>query len=161
MKKKAMAGGAVGLVLLGAYFLGNLFNGWGGFGTGKGDGTGKGTSDPSKIINSTEEPDTQPVSKVNPPGVELGKVVVVLIDGEEYKVLKSPNADSYDPKDYRPATLDYIVKMAKDVEGDAGIKVRIGMRSTSTPKSERELQKALTEAGLKPREILVKDETIP
>lgn len=160
MKNKAMAGGAVGLVLLGAYFLGNLFDGLG-FGTGSGTGTGEGPSDPSKVVNSTEEPETHPVSKVNPPGVELGKVVVVLIDGDEYKVLKSPEADSYDPSDYRPVSLDRIVEMAQEVEGDAGIKVRVGMRPTSTPKSERELRQALDKAGIKPREILELDKTIP
>lgn len=148
------------MILLGAFFLGNLFDGLG-FGTGSGTGTGEGKSDPSKIVSSTEEPETQPVSKVNPPGVELGKVVVVLIDGDQYKVLKSPEADSFDPGDYRPVSLERIAELAKEVEGDAGIKVRVGMRPTSTPKSERQLRKALADAGLKPREILELDKTIP
>ena len=133
MKRKTMMGGAVGLVLLGAYFLGNLFTGGFGLGPGRGDGTGGKDSDSSKIVNSAKKPEADPVNKVEPPGVELGKVVDVLIDGEQYKVLKSPDAYSYNVDNYRPVSLDRIVKMAKTVEGDSGIKVRIGMRENSTP----------------------------
>ena len=42
MKNKAITGGFIGLVLLGAYFLSDLFNGFG-LGPGGGPGTGTGT----------------------------------------------------------------------------------------------------------------------
>ena len=160
MKHKAMAGGAVGLVLLGAYFLGGLFDGFG-LGKGSGLGTGGESGDPSKIVNSTEVPENEPVNTDVPPGVDPGKVVVILIDGENYKVLKSPEANSYDAANYRPASLDQIVKMAQDAEGDAGIKVRVGMRANSTHKSETELRQALLDARLPATAIYELDDTIP
>jgi hypothetical protein len=151
MRNKALAGGAIGLVLVGAYYLGNLFNGFGlGPGGGPGSGTGNGDGD-SETVNSAEEPDldnTKPVSKAEPPGVELGKIVMVLIDGEEYKVLRSPEADVLEAANYRPATLEQIVQMAKDVEGVQGLKVRIAMRPNSTADAEDRLHNALREAGL-------------
>lgn len=159
-KHKAMAGGAAGLVLLGAYFLGGLFDGFG-LGQGAGLGGGGESADPSKIVTSSEEPDTEPVSQVAPPGVDPGKVVVVLIDGNEYKVLKSPDADSHDAGNYRPASLDRIVKMAKEAEGEAGIKVRVGMRPNSTHRSETELRQALLDAGLPSTAIYELEHTIP
>ena len=161
MKRKAMTGGAVGLVLLGAYYLGNLFTGGFGLGPGQGGGKGGGETDRSKIVNSTKAPETSPVSKSEPPGVELGKVVTVLIDGDEYKVLKSPRDSSYDVDNYRTVSLDRIVRMAKIVEGDSGIKVRIGMRENSTPKAEQELRDALLNAGLPPTALYEVKDTIP
>ncbi len=155
MKRKAMMGGAVGLVLLGAYYLGNLFTG--GFGLGEGDGKGGKDGDSSKVVNSTKNPEAPPPNQT----VELGKVVVVLIDGDQYKVLKSPDASSYDVDNYRTVSLDRIVKMAKTVEGDSGIKVRIGMRDNSTPKAEHELRDALLNAGLPPTALYEVQDTIP
>ncbi len=161
MKNKTIAGGAIGLVLLGAYFLSNLFNGFGlGPGSGTGSGDGKST-DPSQIVSSTENPETRPVSKLDLPGVELGKIVTVLIDGDNYKVLRAPDADFYDVANYRPATLKQIVNMAKSVEGSEGLKVRIGMRSTSTSRAETGLRNALLEAGLPRTAIREREETIP
>jgi len=159
-RNKAFAGGAVGLIAVGLMYLGNLFNGLG-FGTGSGPGGTGEKTDPSKIVSSATEPETRPVSKITPPGVELGKVVVVLIDGEQYKVLKSPEVDSFDAANYRPADLERIVKMAQAVEGDAGIKVRVGMRANSTPKSETDLREALLNADLPTTAILELDDTIP
>ena len=161
MKRKAMMGGAVGLVLLGAYFLSNLFTGGFGWGPGQGDGTGGKNKEPSDIVNSTKTPETSPINKVEPPGVELGKVVVVLIDGDQYKVLNSPEAGTYDVDNYRRVSLDRIVKMAKVVEGDSGIKVRIGMRDNSTPRAERELRDALLNAGLPATALYEVKDTIP
>lgn len=160
MKGKAMAGGAVGLVLLGAYFLSNLFNGFG-LGPGSGLGTGGQNTDPSQVLNTTEDAETEPVSKVEPPGVELGKMVIVLIDGEDYKVLRKPDADFYDVRNYRPASLERIVEMAKSVEGVDGIKVRIGMRENSTDQAETELRNALLEAGLPRSSFYELNKTIP
>ncbi len=160
MKGKAMAGGAVGLVLLAAYFLSNLFNGFG-LGPGQGVGTGDGESEPPPVANTTEEPETSPVSKIAPPGVELGKMVVVLVDGDSYKVLKSPDANYYDVDNYRPASLDRIVKMAKEAQGSDGVKVRIGTRSNATADAESRLQNALLEAGLSRIEFREFDEPIP
>jgi len=149
-RNKAFAGGAVGLIAVGLMYLGNLFNGLG-FGTGSGPGGTGEKTDPSKIVSSATEPETRPVSKV----------VVVLIDGEQYKVLKSPEVDSFDAANYRPADLERIVKMAQAVEGDAGIKVRVGMRANSTPKSETDLREALLNADLPTTAILELDDTIP
>ncbi len=165
MKNKALTGGFIGALLLGAYFLSDLFNGFG-LGPGSGTGTGTGTgenSDPSKVINSTEEPDpdTVPVSKAEPGGVERSRMVMVLIDGEEYKVLKSPEANIYDPANYRPATLEQIADMAKKVEGVQGLKVRIAMRETSTPQAEANLKNTLLEAGLPRTAFRELEETIP
>lgn len=162
MRNKALTGGAIGLVLLGAYFLSSLFNGFG-LGPGSGTGTGTGTDDDNEVVTSSQRPedDTQPVSKAEPPGVELGKMVVVLIDGEDYKVLRSPDAGIYDADNYRPATLEQITEMAKEVEGVEGLKVRIGMRDTSTPQAEIELRKALLNAGLPQTAFRELDETIP
>jgi hypothetical protein len=160
MKNKAMTGGAIGLVLLGAYFLSNLFNGFG-LGPGSGVGTGGKNTDPSKVVNSTKTIETDPVSKVEPPGVELGKVLIVLIDGEDYKVLKAPDANFYDVANYRPASLQRIVDMAKSVEGHEGLKVRIGMRENSTANAEANLRNALLEAGLPRTAIREREETIP
>ena len=147
MKNKAMAGGAVGLVLLAAYFLSNLFNGFG-LGPGSGDGTGNGEGDPSEVISSSEEPETEPVSTIGPPGVDVGKMVVVLIDGDKYKVLKSPESDYYEADNYRPVSLEQIVAMAKSVEGSDGLKVRIGVRDNATADAENGLKNALLDAGL-------------
>jgi hypothetical protein len=148
MKNKAMAGGAVGLVLLGAFFLSNLFNGFG-LGPGSGLGTGgNGETDPSRVVNSTEQPETEPVSRVEPPGVDVGKILVVLIDKDQYKVLKSPDADPYDAANYRPVSLERIVEMAKTVEGSEGLKVRFGMRNNATADAEANLRNALLDAGL-------------
>jgi hypothetical protein len=165
MRNKLFTGGAIGLVLVGAYYLGSLFNGFGlGPGSGPGEGPGNGeSSDPSQVVTSTEEPEpeTQPVSKAEPSGVELGRMVVVLIDGQEYKVLKAPDANIYDAANYRPATLEQIVQMAKDVEGVQGLRVRIGMRANSTAKAEADLQNALIAGGLSTTAFRELDETIP
>ena len=83
-----VVGGGVGLVLLGAYFLGNLFNGGWGVGPGSNDGTGQDggkNADPDRVINSTEQPDdgTTPTSAPNSSGiagVNLGKVVPVVFE---------------------------------------------------------------------------------
>jgi hypothetical protein len=160
MKNKAMTGGAVGLVLLAAFFLSNLFNGFG-LGPGSGPGTGVNNADPSQVVISTKTPDTKPVSKLDPPGVELGKVLIVLIDGSDYKILKAPDANFYDVANYRPITLESIVELAKSVEGSEGVKVRIGMRASSTAKAEADLNNALLDAGLPKTTIREREETIP
>lgn len=152
VKNKALAGGAVGLVLVGAYYLSGLFNGFGlGPGGGGGTGTGTGNDNATKTANSTEEPDkdnTNPVSLPEPGGAELGKIVYVLIDGEQYKVLKAPDAEILVPSNYRPARLEEIVQLAKEAEGVQGLKVYIAMRATSTAQAEATLQTALVQSGL-------------
>jgi hypothetical protein len=160
-KHKAMAGGAVGLVLLGAYFLGGLFDG---FGLGKGEGLGGGgdSGEPSKVINSTEEPETDPVSTVVPPGVNSGKVVVVLIDGDEYKVLKSPRSQFATTRAIiGPPHWTRSSRWPKTRKATAGIKVRVGMRVQFHPKSESRLARpSWTRAFPPPRSYEI-DDTIP
>jgi hypothetical protein len=118
MRNKALAGGAVGLVLVGAYYLSSLFNGFGLGPGGGGSGTGAGNDN-------------------------------------------APAADINNVANYRSATLDQIVQMAKDVEGEQGLKVRIAMRDTSTAQAEADLQNALIEGGLSRTAFRELEDTIP
>jgi hypothetical protein len=162
--------GLGGIILLAAFYLGSLFNGFGlgpGGGDGDGDGEGTGTNESAPDEPQRAMPDAPPVpdetEQPEDDGLPGGEMTVVnlLIDGEEFKLLREPDARWIDPKNYRPIELDRVVALAKDVPGDLGVKVRVAMRGNAQPEAEEQLKTALAEAGLDPTAIDWRDVTVP
>jgi hypothetical protein len=166
---KGWAAGIGGLVVIvGAFLLGNWFNG---FGLGPGNGPGSGGSGPddshdgTQTVATTEpledEPKRQRPDAEDEAGAGGVKVVNVLIDGDQYKLLRSPDVKWIDRANYRPAKLDEIVRQAGKVPGDLGVKVRVAMRGNAQPQAEERLKSALLDAGLDPTAVDWRDVTVP
>lgn len=141
---KAVVGGA-GVLVLAAIYLG-----FKGFGLGPGDGAGDGSG----------EKNTNP-SETNVAVENVGDVVVVLIDGGNYGMLKSPKSNPVDKDNYEATSLDKIVDTAKKVEGDSGVKVRIHRRGNAKASAENNLTNALIESGVDRTSMYVNEDTVP
>ena len=78
------------------------------------------------------------------------EVLHVLIDGWQYSVREKIHGRL----EYRPASLDQIVKLAEKMKGDEdGIRVRISRRGTSRATAEMALQDRLSTAGVSQESI--------
>jgi hypothetical protein len=160
-----MAVGIGGVLVVGAMFLGGLFKGIGFGPGGSGDGDGEGDGKPGTHAEAPDKPAVQ-VPQPKPTetaatGTGLGDVVNVLIDGDQYKILRSSDAPWYDKANYEPATLERVVELAGQVEGDSGVKIRIAMRGNADSQAEERLERALLDAGLDPTAVNWRDQTVP
>ena len=148
-------GGIAGAVI--SQWLPNL--GGTGFGIGS-PGTSKENSQtdehPKTASSNPAEPEEYPGAKPLVP--DSPDVLHVLIDGWQYSVREKVHGRL----EYRPASLDQIVKLAEKMKGDEdGIRVRISRRGTSRATAEMALQDRLQAAGLSEESIRQEEGFVP
>jgi hypothetical protein len=155
MRKRLLAVAAVGLLIAGAW-LGNLFRGFGlgGSGSGMGDGDAP-IGDVQVSLGGAESAPAEEPPTAAPATAEgapvSDEVLTVLVDGDEYATQSGDDATAR----FEPATLESIVKLAKERKGDAhGIRVRLRFKRNSQSGTTSELYTALQEAGI-PREQVI------
>jgi hypothetical protein len=148
MRKRLIAVAAVVLVALGAW-LGNLFKGFG-LG-GPGSGTGEGTS--VNLVAPTEAPPEQPPE---PEETEVEQqstgVLTVVVESDQFRVQSGADTAAT----FAPATLDEIVRRAKEAKGDEhGVRVRLRFHQNAQNGATSDLYQALQEQAGLAREAIV------
>ncbi|WP_166820564.1 hypothetical protein [Thalassoroseus pseudoceratinae] len=153
---KAVGGGLVvaALLVLGSY-LGGL-----GFGVGGGSGDGDGDSPPN-LSGVQGTIDSETPTTPDETELEIGTVVNVLIDGSQYRILKSPEASWTDTDNYTAISLERVLSAVQNADGDSGVKIRIARRGNSLPEAELKLREALRDAGIEATEIEERDMMLP
>jgi hypothetical protein len=159
-----------GLLVVGA-IAGAVISQWlpnlGGSGFGLGVGSSGSPTAPKANSKTDEHPKTAASSNPTEPEEYPGakplvpdspEVLHVLIDGWQYSVREKIHGRL----EYRPASLDQIVKLAEKMKGDEdGIRVRISRRGTSRATAEMALQDRLSTAGLSPESIRQEEGFVP
>ena len=153
---KAVGGGIIvaALLVLGSYL--------GGLGFGIGDGSGNGDGDNPPSLDGVQGPiDSEKTTTPAETELEIGTVVNVLIDGNQYRILKSPDASWTDTDNYTAIPLERVLSAVQDADGDSGVKIRIARRGNSLPEAELKLREALRDAGIEATEIEERDMMLP
>jgi hypothetical protein len=144
MRKRLIAVAAVVLVALGAW-LGNLFKGFG-LG-GPGSGTGEGTS--VNLVAPTEAPPEPEETEVEQ---ESTGVLTVVVESDQFRVQSGADTAAT----FAPATLDEIVRRAKEAKGDEhGVRVRLRFHQNAQNGATSDLYQALQEQAGLAREAIV------
>ncbi|MFV0446190.1 MAG: hypothetical protein ACK5Q5_21675 [Planctomycetaceae bacterium] len=161
-QRKAMTGGAIGVLALG-FWLGTLFNGFG-LGTGQsGDGDGNADQGGTPAVVTPEDVSVElgnpsligPASNSESP-FPSGPVrtIAVLVRGDGYGLLINPPADTSTlspprSQHFQPASLEEIASLARTVHGNAsGVKVQIVKHKSSTVGNDGALRNALRESEI-------------
>jgi len=148
MRKRLIAGGAVVLLIVGAW-LGNLFKG---FGVG---GSESGTGNEAEVnLTAPTEAHTETPQQVETPAVEpeTSPVLTVLVDADQFRIQSGSDASAT----FATATLDEIVKRARESTGDEhGVRVRLRFRENAQNGATSDLFKALQERAGIDREAIV------
>jgi hypothetical protein len=157
MRKRTAAGGILVVAAAVGLWLSGLFKGFGPGGTGDGTGEGDGDGPEAQLVELPTSTDADPADDA-PPLAEPGRVVEVLIDGEQYSVRRSIAGGA----EWRPADAAEILRLARSASGDSqGVRVRIRRRGTSLPSAEQRLEQALLESGLSSTEVHKVEEIAP
>lgn len=142
VKHRTLIGGGILVAILGTIlsFMGGLFPGLGGGGTGdSGDGP------KVQLGEDSETPETKPTTET---AADLNDGVLdILIDGKEYLVLREGGAREAMP-------LEKIGQLAKDLPGNEdGYRVRISQKDNAVFSAEQNLKTELERQGLPPEQI--------
>lgn len=157
MKKRLIAVGAIGLLIVGAWF-GNLFRGFGLGGSGSGEGdndraTGDvqvslDTGEPSLTAGLTSATATSSTAEGAPVADE---VVTVVITTDRYELQSGDDATAR----FEPATKEAIVELAKSRKGDAhGVRVRLRFKPDAHSGATSDLYSALQEADISREQVI-------
>ena len=138
---KKLIGGGLLLAAAGAILsmLGGLFPGFG-----SGNGSGEGNGD----VQITTSTDQEPIEATpSAQALEVDGIMDIIIDDTTYLIQKEDNTKI-------ELKLEEIAERAPEMTGNAqGVKVRVSRMRSSLLSAERQLEKALQEAGLTDQQV--------